>query len=200
MSDNPILRDSGNRLLDRLPACEFGPLESLLESMSLTQRMVLQQFESEVEYVFFPTTAMLSLLTILEEDDPIESMTVGREGFVGTAASLGVDSSPHRVICQMPGEVYRLPLRSFREALGNGPGLTRMIQRYLAYALRTTSQTAACNILHTIEARASRWLLLVHDQAHHADFPMTQEFLAFMLGVRRQSVTVVAPGCSRTPA
>jgi hypothetical protein len=117
---------------------------------------------------------------------------VGREGFVGLAVSLGVEASPHRVMCQMAGDSLRLPVRPYLEALERGPALTRLIHRYIAFSLRSIGQTIACNTLHPVEARASRWLLVIHDQAGRDEFPMTQEFLAFMLGVRRQTVTVVA--------
>lgn len=192
MSATPRLRDSGNQLLDRLPAAEFDPLKPMLQRVSLTLRQIVHQNDAEVTHVHFPTTALFSLLTVLEEDDPVEAATVGREGFIGLAAALGVEVSPNRVICQMQGDSLRLPIRPFLEAMARGPALTRVIDRYIAFSLRSTSQGIACNALHTVEARASRWLLIIHDQAGRDDFPMTHEFLAFMLGVRRQSVTVVA--------
>ncbi len=192
MSATPRFRDSGNDLLDRLPDDEFDHIEPLLQRVTLTLRQVVHEYEAEVTHVHFPTTALISLLTVLQEDDPVESATVGKEGFVGLAASLGVDESPHRVICQMVGDSLRLPVRPFLKALVRGPVLTRLVQRYVAFSLRSTGQGIACNALHTVEARASRWLLMLHDQAGRDEFPMTHEFLAFMLGVRRQGVTVVA--------
>ena len=92
----------------------------------------------------------------------------------------------------MAGDSLRLPIGPFLEALARGPGLTRLLHRYVAFSLRLVGQGVACNALHPIESRASRWLLMIHDQARRDEFPMTQEFLAYMLGVRRQSVTVVA--------
>ena len=192
MSLNPRLRDCGNTLLDRLPAAEFDILSPRFHRIQLASRQVVQQFNAEVESVHFPTSTMLSLLTILEDDDPVEAMTVGHDGFIGLTAALGTTASPHRAICQMAGECIRIPLQSFLEVLARGPELTRIVHRFAAYMLRSTSQTIACNALHTIEARASRWLLMIHDNAGRDEFPMTHEFLAFMLGVRRQSVTVVA--------
>jgi CRP-like cAMP-binding protein len=192
MSQIPRLRDSGNDLLDRLPADEFDSLEPMLQRVSLTTRQVVHQLDADISHVHFPTTALLSLLTVLEEDDPVETATVGREGFIGLAAAMGVEASPHRVICQMNGDSLRLPVRPFLEAMERNRGLTGLIHRYVAYSLYTASQAVACNALHNAEARASRWLLTTHDQAHRDEFPMTQEFLAFMLGVRRQTVTVIA--------
>jgi CRP-like cAMP-binding protein len=192
MSVCPILRDCGNSLLDRLPAEEFDPLAPMFQKVRQTLRQVIHQFDDEVTHVYFPTTSLLSLMMVLEEDDPVEVATVGREGFVGLAASLGVEASPHRVICQMGGDSLRLPIQPFQEALGRGTEMTRLVRRYIAFSLRTTGQGIACNALHAVEARACRWLLTIHDQAGRDDFPMTQEFLAYMLGVRRQTVTVVA--------
>ncbi len=192
MPPHPKLRDSGNSLLDRLPPDEFAPLEPLLQRVSLNLRDVIHQYEAEVSHVHFPTTALASLLTVLEEDDPVEVSTVGSEGFVGMVAALGIDASPNRVICQMAGSTLRLPLPAFREALARGCVLPRLIHRYIAVSLYGTGRSIACNALHTVEARASKWLLTVHDQAGQDKFPLTQEFWAFMLGVRRQTVTVVA--------
>ncbi len=188
----PRLRDSGNTLLDRLPGDEFGPLAPLFNRVVLTLKQVIHQFDSDITHVYFPTGAMFSLLTILEEDQPVEAMTVGRDGFVGMSAALGVEPSPHRVICQMGGESLRLPLHPFLEAMRTGPVLARTIHRYIAFSQRVACQALACNALHPVESRAARWLLQLHDQAEGDEFPMTHEFLAYMLGVRRQTVTLVA--------
>ena len=192
MSLSPRLRDSGNRLLDQIPDEEFDALEPLLQTVSLTIRQVVHQYDGDISHVHFPTTALISLLTVLQDDDPIECSTVGKEGFVGLSVMLGIGMSPHRAICQMVGETLRLPVNRFQAALARSPGLTRLIHRYAAFSLRSSSQGIACNVLHTVEARACRWLLIINDQAGRDEFTMTHEFLAFMLGVRRQSVTVVA--------
>ena len=160
--------------------------------MSLILKQIVHEFDADVSHVYFPTTALVSLLIVLEDDDPVEATTVGREGFVGMAASLGVDASPHRAICQLAGECLRLPLGQFLDSLGRNPELARLVRRYIAFSVLATGQSIACNTFHAVEARACRWLLMLHDQAGRDEFPMTQEFLAYMLGVRRQSVTVVA--------
>ena len=147
----PRLRDSGNLLLDRLPAAEFDPLEPSLQRVSLSLRQIVHEFDSDVAYIHFPTTALMSLMTVLEEDDPVEAATVGREGFIGLNASLGVEASPHRAMCQMAGESLRLPLRPFLEAMGRGSELTRLLHRYVAFSLRHIGQGVACNALHPIE-------------------------------------------------
>ena len=192
MTASPRFRDSGNHLLDLLPDAEFDSIEPMLQPTSLPIRQVVHQFDAEVSHVHFPTSAIISLLAVLEEDDPVETSTVGRDGFVGLSAALGVAESPHRAICQMDGESFRVPIRPFIAAIARCPGLNDVMHRYIAFSLRSAARSIACNAVHTVEARASRWLLLVSDQAGRAAFPMTHEFLAFMLGVRRQTVTVVA--------
>lgn len=192
MSSTPQLRDSGNQLLDRLTKDDYELLLPRFQNVSLSLRQVVHQFEDEVSYIYFPTTALFSFLTVLEEDDPVETATVGKEGFVGLTVPLGVLASPHRVMCQMNGDSLRLSVRSFLEALEQSPELKTLVNHYVVFSMRSISQTIACNALHSAEARAARWLLMVHDQAGQDEFPMTHEFLAYMLGVRRQTVTVVA--------
>src|SRR4051812_45259995 len=113
MAATPRLRDTGNFLLDRLPADEFDRLEPILQRVRLALKQVVHQADAEVTHVHFPTTALVSLLTVLEEDDPVEVATVGHEGFIGLAAALGVAESPHRVMCQMAGDTLRAPVRPF---------------------------------------------------------------------------------------
>jgi CRP-like cAMP-binding protein len=188
----PKLRQTGNQLLDRIPHEEFAGLRTHLQPVDLPLKQVVQEYEAEIRDVWFPTTALLSVLIVPEEDDPVEVAEVAREGFVNAVAALGVDEGPNRVICQMAGAALRLPVAAFREALGRSPGLTRLAHRYIAFMLQCTARGLACNALHLVEARACRWILTAHDQVGQDEFPLTQEFLAFMLGVRRQTVTVVA--------
>lgn len=192
MPPHPIYRNSGNLLLDRLPDEEFQVLKPALKSAPLAMKQIVQEYDHPISHIYFPTTAMVSLLTVLEEDDPVECMTVGREGFVGASAALGVETSLHRALCQLNGETMRVGVAPFRDVLSSCPGLNRLVNNYLIYMMRSVGQTLACNALHTVESRACRWLLITHDQAGGDEFPITQEFLAFMLGVRRQTVTVVA--------
>src|SRR4051812_1611829 len=104
MTPTPRGRDTGNHLLDRLPSDEFDALEPNLRRVSLTLKQVIPQCDAEVTHVHFPTTALISLLTILEEDDPVEAQTIGHEGFIGVAAALGVEASPQQAMCQMRGD------------------------------------------------------------------------------------------------
>lgn len=192
MTPDTRLRDTGNQLLDHLAHDEYQLLAPRLQTVTLTLKQVVHEYDADISHIYFPTTALFSVLTVLEEDDPVEMATIGKEGFVGLAVSLGVSASPFRAICQMVGDSLRLPVQPFLDAVERNRDFTRLVRHYTAYTLRMTGQAIACNALHSSEARAARWLLTVHDQAGRDDFPMTQEFLAYMLGVRRQTVTVVA--------
>ncbi|WP_435021682.1 Crp/Fnr family transcriptional regulator [Tundrisphaera sp. TA3] len=191
MPSFPTYRNIDNFILDRLPDQEYGRIAPHLRLVPLELRQVIHQIDEEMDHVYFPTTALSSLLTVLEAEDPVEAAAVGREGFIGAVAGLDLTQSPHRVICQMPGESFRLPIEAFHEALAQSPVLSRLVSRYHAYLMRYFSQGIACNALHMAEARAARWLLISHDQARADEFALTQEFLGVMLGVRRQGVTVI---------
>ncbi len=122
--------------------------------MSFTLRQIVQQFETDVGHIHFPTTALISLLTVLEEDDPVEAATVGREGFIGLSALLGVSRSPNRAICQMHGDCLRVPLHPFLEILPHTPTLLRLLHRFIAFSLLSSSQAIACNSRCTPSRRA----------------------------------------------
>ena len=192
MSRTTPLRDSGNWIIDRMSDGDYDRFRPSLQAVNFPLKGIVLRAGDEVESLYFPTTSMLSLLTVLEEDDPVEVSTVGREGFVGVSASLGVVRSPHQVLCQLGGAGLRLPIRIALDAMRTSAEFTALIHRYVSFFLETVSLTVACNAVHAVEARACRWILMTHDQAGRDDFPMTHEFLAFMLGVRRQTVTVVA--------
>ena len=128
----------------------------------------------------------------MENGNEVETGITGAEGLVGLSVALGLDSSLHREICQVPGESFRLPAHIFRKALERSGPLDALIRQYSAVMLRQTGQGMACNALHPITERLCRWLLMSHDRVGQDEFPMTQEFMGDLLGVRRQSVTVAA--------
>lgn len=183
---------SGNGLLDRLPREEFDHLAGLLESVTLVQKQVLFRIDDRIEHVHFPTTGMVSLVIVLEDGSEVEAATIGNDGMVGLTLLFGLEFSPHLVICQVPGDSLRLPTRSLLHSLERCPSLNDLIKRYAAVSLRHASQVIACNALHPVQERACRWLLMTQDRVGRDEFPLTQEFLAGMLGVRRQTVTVIA--------
>ncbi|TMQ33061.1 MAG: Crp/Fnr family transcriptional regulator [Planctomycetota bacterium] len=180
-----------NRLLDRLPD-ESKRLLPSWETIPLPQGYVLSKQDGPMSHVYFPTGGVCSVVSISERGKIIETATVGNEGMIGLPVLLGLDFSPITAISQVAGEALRMPAASFLEAMRPGGALDRLLRRYIAFVLRYLQQTIACNALHSVEERMCRWLLMTHDRVGQEEFILTQEFLAEMLGVRRQSVTVVA--------
>ena len=181
-----------NRLLASLPGGHFDRLLPHLTMISLSQGVVLYEAGDEVDQVYFPHDGMLSLLSVLRDGKAIEIATVGREGVVGAMAGLGLYKSLVRVVVQMPMACSKIPAKHFRTAVGASAPLRDLCIRYNEVLLSQARVTAACNALHQIEARFCRWLLQSADRAGGDTVPLTQQFLAEMLGVRRTSVTVVA--------
>ncbi len=192
MSSARVPGQTGNRLLDRLSRAELEPLLSASRRVELGPGHEVHEQGAPVPYAYFPSGVVLSETVRLEEGKQLEAATIGNEGVLGLSVFLGMDFSPFTVITQIPGEAYRVPTRALGEAMGPGATLDRLLRRYAAYRLRQGGQTIACNALHSVEERMCRWLLTTHDRAGRDEFLLTHEFLAEMLGIRRQSVTVTA--------
>jgi CRP-like cAMP-binding protein len=181
-----------NKLLGSLPRDHFGRLLPHLSTVSLSQGLVLYEAGDEVDQVYFPHYGMLSLLAVLRDGKAIETATVGREGVVGAMAGLGLYRSLVRVVVQMPLACTKVAATHFRTAAATSDPIRNLCIRYNEVLLSQARVTAACNALHSIEARFCRWLLQSADRAASDTLNLTQEFLAEMLGVRRTSVTEVA--------
>lgn len=179
-----------NKILEGIPASERAALWSVGTEVELGRGEVLVEADAPFEYVWFPEEAVASLVTDIGDGNTVESGTVGNEGFVGIAVFLGAESCPQRIIAQIPGKACRVPADAFRELLPDVPEMSALLNRYVLAYLAQVSQTAACNSQHTILQRCARWILLTHDRVGGRTIPLTQEFLAYMLGVRRPSVTV----------
>jgi CRP-like cAMP-binding protein len=181
-----------NKLLASLPRDHFDRLLSHLSAVQLPQGQVLYESGDEVDQVYFPHYGMLSLLTVLRDGKAIETATVGREGVVGAMAGLGLYKSLVRVVVQMPVGCGKIAATHFRTIVATSDPVRNLCIRYNEVLLSQARVTAACNALHSIEARFCRWLLQSADRAASDTIGLTQEFLAEMLGVRRTSVTEVA--------
>jgi CRP-like cAMP-binding protein len=181
-----------NKLLASLPRDDFDRLLPHLSTASLQQGVVLTEAGDEVDQIYFPHYGMLSLLAVLRDGKAIETATVGREGVVGAMAGLGLYKSLVRVVVQMPVSVSRIAASHFRTVVAGSDPVRNLCIRYNEVLLSQARVTAACNALHSIEARFCRWLLQSADRAASDTVALTQEFLAEMLGVRRTSVTEVA--------
>jgi CRP-like cAMP-binding protein len=145
-----------------------------------------------LSHVYFPTSGMISLTVLMEDGREVEAGTIGNEGMIGLSVAQGLDFSPTKAISQISGEGMRIPTSAFLKAMKPGGTLDKLLRRYSAYSQRYASQTVACNLLHSVKQRICRWLLMCHDRVETEEFVLTHEFLAEMLGVRRQTVTVIA--------
>jgi CRP-like cAMP-binding protein len=181
-----------NKLLSSLPRGQIDLLLPHMTTKQLPQGVVLLEAGEEFDRVYFPHSGMLSLLVVLNDGKAIEVATVGREGVVGAMAGLGLYKSSVRVVVQMPVAVTEIPASLFRKAVDKNVVVRDLCTGYNEVLLLQARVTAACNAVHPVEARFSRWLLQSADRAESDTVHLTQEFLAEMLGVRRTSVTDVA--------
>jgi CRP-like cAMP-binding protein len=190
-------------MLTSLPFEEYRRLRPQLERVHLALDQVLYQPGETIGHVYFPIDAVVSLLTVMASGAAVETGMVGREGMVGLPVFLdgSLDQSAggswsgargdSRAVCQVDGDAWRLPADALLAEVGRHGQLLTLLLRYTQSALRQVAQAAACNGLHPVEARCARWLLMVGDRVSDRHFPMTQRYLAEMLGVRRASVVEV---------
>ena len=194
MPSSRIEGRSGNRLLDSLPEADRADLAPHLETEHLELKDLMLEAGKRIEHAYFPTSAVASLLNLVEDNSGVEMATVGNEGMIGL--SLSWDASvlnPREVVqCQVPGDALVMDAETFAIKVSEGGAFGDVIHGYTQAFVSQIGQQVACNGLHSIEERCARWLLLTNDRVGADEFPLTQEFLAQMLGVRRPSVTVVA--------
>ena len=184
---NPI---SGNRLLDALPENVRERLS--LGTVALNPNQIIHEAGAIAEHVYFPTSGLISMVAGAGNGLSVEIGMVGKEGMFNVSTILGDDRPSHAAMVQLPGSALRTTSALLRREAQANPALLGLLLRYGQVVLTTAAQTAACNRLHLLEQRCARWLLSAHDRAEVDTFPMTQEFLAMMLGVRRPGVTIAA--------
>ena len=181
-----------NQLLSALPTEEYERLLPNLEAVSLTPKQIIYAPNESIEYVYFPNNGIISLVNFTEDGSTVEAATVGNEGMAGIAVLLGADRMISEAVSQVPGDGLRMKTEVFKRQVTPGSPLHNLLLRYTLALLNLISQSVACNRLHSVEQRCCRWLLLCQDRVQSNEFPLTQEFLSQMLGVRRASVSVVA--------
>ena len=169
----------------------------VVERVALSVKEVIYEPFEPIPYIYFPETGVTSILVIMGDGKASEVGLVGNEGMLGLPVFLGAETSPGRSYSQVPGESRRMAAPAFTEVLPRAGTLARRLQRYTQALFTQVSQSAACNNLHEIAQRCCRWLLMTHDRVGGAEFVLTHEFLAAMLGVRRASVSAVAATLQR---
>jgi CRP-like cAMP-binding protein len=181
-----------NRLLATLPKADFERLQKQLEPVYLKQGELLIEPGKGLSYAYFPLDAMISLVSLLEDGSTVEAGCVGREGVVGVPLLLGASTTPMQSVVQIPGNALRMKADILVKELQTNKALLNILLLYLHVLIIFISQTAACNKKHPIVGRLARWLLLSSDCVDSEELPLTHEFLATMLGVRRAGVTETA--------
>jgi CRP-like cAMP-binding protein len=182
----------GNHLLAVLPNADFDRLLPSLELVPLPLGEALYESGDALNHVYFPTTAIVSLLYELENGSSAEIAVVGNEGIVGIALFMGGDTMPNRAVVQSAGHAYRLKGSLLKKEFNRAGELQHLLLRYTLALLSQMAQTAVCNRHHTVDQQLCRWLLLSLDRLAANELSMTQELIANMLGVRREGVTEAA--------
>jgi CRP-like cAMP-binding protein len=180
---------SQNHLLGALPAAEAQRWMPLLESVDLPLGHVLYESGAALDHVYFPTTAIISLLYVMENGASAEIAVVGNEGILGVSLFMGGESTPSRAVVQSAGHGFRLKANILKEEFNRAGPVLHLLLHYTQALITQMAQTAVCNRHHTLDQQLCRWLLLSLDRLAGNQLVMTQELIANMLGVRREGVT-----------
>jgi CRP-like cAMP-binding protein len=182
--------EPSNLLLAMLDATSLSLLEPHLREVTLKQYDILQDADACIQYVYFPVSAMISLLAILETGEAIEIAAIGREGALGTRFGARPQLSFARAVVQLAGTALRIDISQFHQAATRSSAIADLAMSANDVLVANLQQSAACNAMHGLEARLGRWLLHARDRHDSDTLPLTQEFLSQMLGVRRTTVTL----------
>ena len=182
-----------NQLLASLPTADYTRLVPTLDVIPLKLKEMIQKPGEPLQHVYFPAGGFFSVLTVLEDGGMVEVATIGREGMVGAlAATDGGPASSATLVQAASDTCYRMPVAAFRAEMDRRGALHELVARYIQALVGFIMQSTACNAVHSVEQRLARWLLMASDRIGTDDFPLTQEFVAMMLGATRPTVTVVA--------
>lgn len=182
-----------NNLLAALPPNDYQRIAPALDVVPLKLKEFLHKAGEPIRHVYFPGGGFASLVTVLEDGSMVEVATIGREGLLGASVVLNGDPSPSAAMVQAETDIcYRMAVDAFRGEMGRHGPFHHLMSRYAQALSGFIMQSTACNAVHSVEQRLSRWLLMAHDRIGRDDFPLTQEFVAMMLGTSRPTVTVVA--------
>jgi CRP-like cAMP-binding protein len=181
-----------NRLLAALPDEELSTILAQATLVELEKGRLLFDPGDQIHTVYFPIDSVVSVMTLMEGGEAIESVTIGREGGYGLMAAVAPRKALSRAIIQVPGRAYRISASALHEIWSRSPAVRMVIDRHGDCLFAHAAQSVACNALHSVEARFCRWLLSCRDRIDTDTVSLTQEFLADMLGVQRTTVTAVA--------
>lgn len=192
-SERGVARQQANQLLRALSAADYALLVPHLRRVTLAAGEIISKAHARPRYAYFPQTAVLSLIIVMEDGSAVEAATVGNEGVAGLSAFLGEGAMSTRCLAQIAGDAQRLPVSALLVAVAQSAALDALLRRYAQAFINQLAQSVACNRLHTVDQRCARWLLMTHDRIGGGDaFDLTQEFLSFMLGVRREGVSAAS--------
>ena len=189
ISSRKLTEPKQNQLLAALPEAEWKRWSPKLEWVSLPLGHVLYESGNTLSHIYFPTTAIISLLYVMENGASAEIAVVGNEGLVGVSLFMGGESTPSRAVVQSAGEGFRLTAKNMKDEFNRAGPVLHLLLRYTQALITQMSQTAVCNRHHSLDQQLCRWLLLSLDRLQGNELAMTQELIANMLGVRREGVT-----------
>jgi len=187
-----------NRLLADLSPEDLAQLIEHLEPVPLPKKQILYEVGAPLDHIYFIEEGLASVLTTMEDGASSEVGMVGPEGLIGVSALLGGNTSAQHVVMQLPGRGHHIPASRCKTVFDQSPRVRAVLLRFIEDLLNLSSQTAGCNRLHSVEQRSARWLLMASDRVGSDVLPLTQEFLAAMLGVRRSGVSEAASELQRS--
>ncbi|MGZ5786661.1 MAG: Crp/Fnr family transcriptional regulator [Ramlibacter sp.] len=197
MHSPPVHSTTQNHILAAFPTAEYERLAPHLELVAMPLGQVLCESGAQLNYVYFPTTAIISMLYVLEDGASAEIAVVGNEGILGISIFMGGETTPSRAVVRSAGFGYRLKADLLRQEFNRAGPVLRLLLRYTQALITQMTQTAVCNRHHTVEQQLCRVLLLTLDRLSSNSVTMTQELIANMLGVRREGVTEAAGNLQR---
>lgn len=187
------MRATGNRLLKALPAADYERIAPYLSAVTLAPGQVLYEPGTRPKQVYFPETAVLSMVVVMTDGATVTTALVGNEGMVGLPALLGRGSMSTRCVTQLAGAAQRMTASALRHVTAECSSLETLLRRYMLAFINQVAQIAACNLRHSVAERCAAVLLLMQDRSAGAKtFPVTHEEMAVTLGVRREAVSVAA--------
>ncbi len=182
----------GNKMLAALPAKEYRRLANKLESFELNFGETIYESQENIMDVYFPNSGIVSFMTAIEKGSTLEAGFVGNEGIIGLSTFLGTTKSPHSAVVRATGIAWKMKAADFLKECRENVLLSRLVHRYTHLLLTQLSSVSACNRFHPIIKRLTCWLLMTGDRMKTVELHITQEFIAKMLGVRREAVAIAA--------